>query len=97
MPPDRQLDFHQAERSPRVGFFCWSLGVLDMTVSEAIKDAVRTSTVSRYKLVQMSGGRLTEAELCSWLKGRQQLGPAKLDAVADLLSLKVVRARKRGA
>ena len=60
-----------------------------MIVAE-LKRVVVKSGVSCYRISQRTGGSVTQSELSRWFKGKLNLGPAKLDAVADAIGAKVV-------
>lgn len=57
---------------------------------EELKRVMTQSGVSRYRVSQRTNNFVTQSELSRWVKGRLNLGPAKLDAVADAIGAKVV-------
>ena len=60
-------------------------------VSE-LKALVQSCGLTRYRIAKLSDGRISESELSRWVHGRLNLGPAKLDLVAEIVGAKVVAA-----
>ena len=58
-----------------------------MSFTEQVRNAIRKSGQTRYRLARASGGRLHESELSRFLSGRGNLGLPKLDIVAELVGL----------
>jgi hypothetical protein len=55
-----------------------------------LKRVVVKSGVSCYRVSQRTNGYVSQSELSRWFKGKLNLGPAKLDAVAEAVGAKVV-------
>lgn len=67
-----------------------------MSLTEQLRDAVRRAKVSRYRLEQLSGGKLSQVELGRFVRGTGWLGPDKMNCLGELLGLSVtVKARNR--
>ena len=65
-----------------------------MSFTEQVRNAIRKSGHTRYRLARASGGRLHESELSRFLSGRGNLGLPKRDIVAELVGLTVSTKRK---
>jgi len=57
---------------------------------DELKEAVRASHLSRYRIAKDSDGKLSESELCRWLQNQHNLGQSKLDAVAAAVGVKLI-------
>lgn len=64
-------------------------------ISKGLRRALKNSKDSRYRIALQSKGQLNQSELSQFVKGRKNLGLAKLDCLADLLGLEVVTVKKR--
>ena len=66
-----------------------------MSFTEQVRNAIRKSGHTRYRLARASGGRLHESELSRFLSGRGNLGLPKLDIVAELVGLSVTTTKRK--
>jgi hypothetical protein len=57
---------------------------------EELKRAVDASGLSRYRVSVLTEGRVSQSELSRWFAGRLNLGPDKLDAIAEVIGAKIV-------
>lgn len=60
-----------------------------LSFSDRIRQTIRESGWTRYRLARASGGRLHESELSRFFSGRGNLGLPKLDIIAELIGMHV--------
>jgi len=56
---------------------------------EELKRAVDACGLSRYRVSVLTEGRVSQSELCRWFQGTLNLGPDKLDAIAEVIGATV--------
>lgn len=60
-----------------------------MSFTDRIRQTIRDSGWTRYRLSRASGGRLHESELSRFLCGHGNIGLNKLNIIADLIGMEV--------
>lgn len=63
--------------------------VTAMSFTDRIRQTIRDSGWTRYRLARASGGRLQESELSHFLSGKRNIGCNKLNIIAELIGMHV--------
>jgi hypothetical protein len=61
------------------------------TISEEIRKAILTASVTRYRISQDTG--IQESTLCRFVSGERGLSMIAIDQLADYFGFKIVRAK----